>query len=75
MRTDSKALYAKSLASAQAKGVPEVHGIGDSAFKSGTNANCVLLMLKGTTIVSVLFNGASAQDVCVAVAKTGASKM
>ena len=75
MRTDSKALYAKSLASAQAKGVPEVHGIGDSAFKSGTNVNCVLLMLKGTTIVSVLFNGASAQDVCVAVAKTGASKM
>jgi hypothetical protein len=75
MRTDSKTLYEKSLASAQAKGVPEVHGIGDSAFKSGTDENCVLLMLKGTTIVSVLFNGASAQDVCVAVAKTGASKM
>jgi hypothetical protein len=75
MRTDSKTLYDKSLASAQAKGSPEMHGIGDSAFKTGTDENCVLLMLKGTTIVSVLFSGPSAQDVCVAVAKTGASKM
>ena len=75
MKADSKTYYDSQLSTVRAKGVRILSGIGDSAFKTGTDENCVLLMLKGTTIVSVLFSGPSAQDVCVAVAKTGASKM
>ena len=59
----------------QAKGLPEVHGLGDSAFKAGTDQNCTLLMIKGTTILSILVGEPKAQDVCLAVAKIGASKM
>jgi hypothetical protein len=75
MRTDSKAYYDKSLATAKAKGVLEMHGLGDSAFKAGNDEDCTLLMLQGTTIVSILVSEPKAQDVCVAVAKTGASKL
>jgi hypothetical protein len=75
MKTDSRAYYDKQLSTAQAKGVPEVHGIGDSAFKAGTDQSCTLLFIKGTTIVSILVGEPSAQNVCVAVAKTGASKL
>jgi hypothetical protein len=75
MRTNSKTFYDNSLSGVLAKGVPELHGIGDSAFKTGIGESCTLLMLKGTTILSVLFTGTGGQNVCVAVAKTGASKM
>jgi hypothetical protein len=75
MRTDSKALYDKSLAGAQAKGLPNLPGIGDSAFKSGTDKFCALLFIKGTTLVSVLLNGTDAQDAAVAVAKIAAAKL
>jgi hypothetical protein len=75
MKTDAKALYAKSRAEAQAKGVPDVPGIGDSAFKAGTDKFCTLLFIKGTTLVSVLLGGTGAQDAAVAVAKSAASKL
>jgi hypothetical protein len=75
MKTDSKTFYDTQLSKVRAKGVTEVHGIGDSAFTTGIGKSCTLLMLKGTTIVSVLFTGTGGQGVCVAVAKTGASKM
>ncbi len=75
MRADSKALYDQSLAGAQAKGLPNLPGIGDSAFKSGTDKFCALLFIKGTTLVSVLLNATNAQDRAVAVAKIAASKL
>ena len=75
MKTDGKALYAKSRAEAQAKGVPDVPGIGDSAFKAGTDKFCTLLFIKGTTLVSVLFGGTGAQAAGLAVARTAASKL
>jgi hypothetical protein len=75
MKTDSKALYDKSLAGARAKGLPNLPGIGDSAFKSGTDKFCALLFIKGTTLVSVLLNATNAQDRAVAVAKIAASKL
>ena len=75
MKTDSKALYDKSRSGARAKGVPDLPGIGDSAFKAGTDQSCTLLFLKGTTLVSILFSGAGAQAGAVEVAKTAASKL
>jgi hypothetical protein len=75
MKTDSKALYDQSLTGAQAKGLPNLPGIGDSAFKSGTDKFCALLFLKGTTLVSVLLNGTDAQDAAVTLAKIAASKL
>ena len=75
MKTDGKALYDKSRAEAQAKGVPDVSGIGDSAFKAGTDKFCTLLFVKGTTLVSVLFGGTGAQAAAVAVAKIAAAKL
>jgi hypothetical protein len=75
MKTDSKAIYDKQLSTVRAKGVPEVPGIGDSAFKTGNDQACTLLFIKGTTIVSILFNGTGAQDACITVAKIGASKL
>jgi hypothetical protein len=75
MKENSKTFYDKQLSTVQGKGVPELHGIGDSAFKAGTDQNCTLLMIKGTTILSVLVSEPKAQDVCLAVAKIGASKM
>jgi hypothetical protein len=75
MKTDSKALYDQSLAGARAKGLPNLPGIGDSAFKSGTDKFCALLFIKGTTLVSILLGAADAQDRAVAVAKVAASKL
>jgi hypothetical protein len=75
MKTDSKALYDKSLTAAQAKGVPTLPGIGDSAFKSGTDKFCALLFIKGTTLVSVLLGGTDAQNAAVSVAKIAAAKL
>jgi hypothetical protein len=75
MKTDSKALYDTSHASAKAKGASDVPGIGDSAFKAGTYQSCTLLFVKGTTLVSILFGGTGAQDAAVAVAKVAASKL
>jgi hypothetical protein len=75
VEADSKALYDKSLAAAQAKGLSELPAIGDSAFQGSNDQACSLLMLKGTTLVSVRFTGTGAQNVCVAVAKIGASKL
>jgi hypothetical protein len=75
MRPDSKALYDQSLAGARAKGLPNLPGIGDNAFKSGTDKFCALLFIKGTTLVSVLLNATNAQDRAVAVAKIAASKL
>jgi hypothetical protein len=75
MKTDSKALYDKSRAAAHAKGAPDVPGIGDSAFKAGTDKFCTLLFVKGTTLVSILFGGTGAQAAAVAVAKIAASKL
>ena len=75
MKTDSRALYDQSLAGARAKGLPNLPGIGDSAFKSGTGKFCALLFIKGTTLVSVLLSATNAQDGAVAVAKIAASKL
>ena len=75
MKTDSKAFYETSRAQAKAKGVPDLPGIGDSAFKAGTDQYCTLLFLKGTTLVSILFGGTGAQAGAVAVAKIAASKL
>jgi hypothetical protein len=75
MKTDSKAFYDTSHAAAHAKGAPDVPGIGDSAFKAGTDKFCTLLFVKGTTLVSILFGGIGAQDAAVAVAKIAASKL
>jgi hypothetical protein len=75
MKADGKALYDKSRAEAQAKGVPDLPGIGDSAFKAGTDKFCTLLFIKGTTLVSVLLGGTGAQAAGVAVAKAAAAKL
>jgi hypothetical protein len=75
MKTDAKALYDHSFAGARAKDLPNLPGIGDSAFKSGTDKFCDLLFIKGTTLVSILLNATNAQDVAVAVAKVAASKL
>jgi hypothetical protein len=75
MKTDSKAIYDQSLAGAKAKGLPNLPGIGDSAFKSGTDKFCALLFIKGTTLVSILLGASDAQDRAVAVAKVAASKL
>jgi hypothetical protein len=75
MKTDSKVFYETSRAQAKAKGVPDLPGIGDSAFKAGTDQFCTLLFLKGTTLVSILFGGTGAQADAVAVAKIAASKL
>src|SRR3984957_5440176 len=75
MKTDSKALYDRSRIAALGKGAPNVPGIGDSAFKSGTDKFCSLLFLKGTTLVSILVGETGAQNVAVAVAKIAASKL
>ena len=75
MKTNSKAFYETSHAQAKAKGVPDLPGIGDSAFKAGTDQYCTLLFLKGTTLVSILFGGTGAQAGAVAVAKVAASKL
>ncbi len=53
----------------------DLPGIGDSAFKAGTDQSCTLLFLKGTTLVSILFGGTGAQAGAVAVAKIAASKL
>jgi len=75
MKTDSKALYDRSRIAALGKGAPDVPGVGDSAFKSGTDKFCSLLFLKGTTLVSILVGETGAQNVAVAVAKIAASKL
>jgi hypothetical protein len=75
MKTDSKALYNKQHADAGAKGATDVPGVGDSAFEAGTDQNCTLAFLKGTTLVSILYGGTGAMTVCVAVAKIAASKL
>jgi hypothetical protein len=75
MKTDSKAFYERAHSAARAKGAPDVPGIGDSAFKAGTDQSCTLLFIKGTTLVSILFGGTGAQAAAVAVAKTAASKL
>ena len=75
MKTDSKALYDRSRIAALGKGSPNVPGVGDSAFKSGTDKFCSLLFLKGTTLVSILVGETGAQTVAVAVAKIAASKL
>ena len=75
MKTDSKALYDRSRTAALGKGAPNVPGIGDSAFKSGTEKFCSLLFVKGTTLVSILVGETGAQNVAVAVAKIAASKL
>jgi hypothetical protein len=74
-KTDSKAQYNKEHANASAKGATDVPGVGDSAFEAGNDQHCTLALLKGTTIVSVLYGGTSAKTVCVAVAKIAASKL
>ncbi|HEY0937422.1 MAG TPA: hypothetical protein VGD91_27240 [Trebonia sp.] len=75
MKTGGKALYEKSRAQAKAKGVPDLPGIGDSAFKAGTDQSGTLLFLKGTTLVSILFGGTAAQASVVAVARIAARKL
>ena len=75
MKKNSKTYYDTQLSTARAKGVPEVHGIGDSAFTQGNGQSCTLLFIKGTTILSILYTGTGSQNVCVKIAKTGASKM
>ena len=75
MKTDSKALYDRSRIAALGKGAPNVPGIGDSAFKSGTDKFCSLLFVKGTTLVSILVGETGAQNVAVTVARIAASKL
>jgi hypothetical protein len=75
MKTDSKALYDSSRVAALGKGAPDVPGVGDSAFKSGTPQSCALLFVKGTTLVSILLGGPAAQTAAVAVAKIAAAKL
>jgi hypothetical protein len=75
MKADSQAFYDRSRTAAQAKGAADVPGVGDSAFKTGTDQFCTLLFVKGTTLVSILFSGTGAQAAAVAVAKTAAAKL
>jgi hypothetical protein len=75
MKTDGKALYDTSHAAAHAKGATELPGVGDSAFEAGTDQHCTLLLLKGTTLVSILFGGPNAQHTAATVAKIAASKL
>ena len=75
MKTDSKAFYDKSYAAAQGHGSTDVPGVGDSAFVGCTPASCTLLLVKGTTLVSILYGGGGAQNIAVAVAKVAASKL
>jgi hypothetical protein len=75
MKTDSKALYDKSHARAQAGGATNVAGVGDSAFQARTKGLSTLEFLKGTTLVSIILSGPGAQDAAVVVAKVAASKI
>ncbi len=75
VETNGKALYDRSHTNAHAKGATDVPGVGDGAFEAGTDQNSTLLFIKGTTLVSIIFNGARAQDAAVEVAKVAASKM
>jgi hypothetical protein len=75
MKTDSKAFYDKSRTAADAKGAKDVPGIGDSAFEAGTDKYATLLLLKGTTLVSILFSGTDASAAAVALAKVAADKI
>jgi hypothetical protein len=75
MRTNSKAYYDKSRASALARGASNLPGVGDSAFKACNDTNCTLLFVKGTTIVSILLGRTGAEAAAVAVAKIAASKL
>jgi hypothetical protein len=75
MKTDGKALYDTSHAAAHAKGATELSGVGDSAFEAGTDQHCTLLLLKGTTLVSILFGGPDAQHTATTVAKIAASRL
>jgi hypothetical protein len=75
MKTDSLDLYNTSRTSAIAKGATDVPGVGDSAFAAGTDDYCTMLLVKGTTLVSILFSGTDAHDVAVKIAKVAASKI
>ncbi|HEY1488211.1 MAG TPA: hypothetical protein VGF84_19035 [Micromonosporaceae bacterium] len=75
VKTNAKAEYDKSYTAATGRGATRLTGVGDSAFVAGTTQNCSLLLLKGTTLVSVLFGGPDAQRTAVAVAKIAASKL
>ncbi len=77
MKTDSEAFYDQSHADAHANGATDLPGVGDSAFVACIVADqaCTLLFLKGTTLVSILFSGAGAHDIAVALAKIAASKL
>ena len=77
MKENSKTFYANSLAGARAKGLPEVHGIGDNAFQCSTDTTfSAVQFLKGTTLLTVLVRRqAGARDAALAVAKIAASKL
>jgi hypothetical protein len=76
MKPDSKALYDSSHDGALAKGAKAVPGVGDSAFLAVIDGqHCTLEFLKGTTLVSIIFSGPSAEDGAIEVAKTAASKI
>jgi hypothetical protein len=75
MKKDGKALYDKSYADARSKGATDLPGIGDGAFEGGTDQQCTLLLLKGTTIVSILLAAPGAQSAAVTLAKIAASKL
>ena len=75
MKTDAKAQYDTSHATAIGRGATDLPGVGDSAFEAGTAENCTLFLLKGTTLVSILFGGPDAQTVAVRVAKMASAKL
>jgi hypothetical protein len=75
LRKDSKSFYDESYADARGKGATDLPGVGDSAFEAGPDDHCTLLLLKGTTIVSILLNAPNAQAAAAALAKVAASKL
>jgi hypothetical protein len=75
IRKDSKSFYDQAYADARGKGATDLSGVGDSAFEAGPGDHCTLLLLKGTTIVSILLSAPHAQAAAATLAKVAASKL
>jgi hypothetical protein len=76
MKTDAKALFDTSFAAATAKGAANLPGIGDKAFAASIDdGHCLLQLLKGTTLVSIMYGGHDAKNTSIAIAKVAAGKL
>jgi hypothetical protein len=68
-------MFDKSYSDATAKGAKDLPGIGDRAFEAGQHGFSTLELLKGTTLVSILYGGPDALNTSIAIAKVAAGKL